>query len=84
MGIGNHSQMFYFLVYARPICIQLVNNLELFVPLAKICVNENDLCEWKYSSFFFMCMYSHETAEVTNQYVYYTSSEEAENLVEVT
>lgn len=45
LGIGNHSQMFYFLVYARPICIQLVNNLELFVPLAKICVNENDLCE---------------------------------------
>lgn len=43
-----------------------------------ICVNENILVS------FFMCMYSHETAEVTNQYVYYTSSEEAENLVEVT
>lgn len=84
LGIGSHSQMFYFLVYAIRICIHLVNNSELFVPPAKpvwmkvICVNGSVLVS------FFRCMYSHETAEVNNQYVYYTSSKEAENLVEIT
>lgn len=42
--------MFYFLVYAKPIYIQLVRNSELF---GKIFVNENDLCEWKCFSVFF-------------------------------
>lgn len=41
-------------------------------------MNENVLVS------FSMCMYSHETKEVKNQYVYYTSSKGAENLVEIT
>lgn len=45
LGISNHLQMFYFLVYAIPVCIQFVSNLELFVLRGKVCVNENDLCE---------------------------------------
>lgn len=51
---------------------------ELFVPLSKICVNENVLVS------FSVCMYSYEETEVKNQYVYYTSSKGAENLVEIT
>lgn len=70
--------MFSFSVYAIPICIHLVSNSELFVPLGNICVNENVLVS------FSMCMCSHEIKEVKNQYVHYTSSKGAENLVEIT
>lgn len=47
LGISNHLQMFYFLVYAIPVCIQLGSSSELFIPLGK------DLCEWECFSFFF-------------------------------
>lgn len=77
LGISNHLQMFYYLVSAIPIYIQLVSNLKLFVSLGKDCVNENVFVS------FSVCMYSHETKEVKNQYGYYTSSKGAEDLVEI-